>query len=99
MSGSPKQAWDEYAIKAEIYRRGETLTTLGDKLGYAPASIRGAFMQPSGRVCRAIARYLDAPVQELWPDWFDCHGELIPRRQRQASKKKAAKASQTSHAA
>lgn len=99
MSVETKQTWDEFAIKAEIYRRGHTLASLARSMGYDPATIRNAFIQPNGRACRAIARFLNTPVQELWPDWFDRHGELIPRRRRQASRKKGSKASPDAHAA
>lgn len=99
MSPPAEPKWDEYAIKAEIYRRGETLTSLAKQLGHVPGSLRGAFHNPMSSANRAIAQFLDIPVQELWPDWFDSDGELIPRRVREATKKSGTKASHESHAA
>lgn len=99
MSTSKDKVWDEYSIKAAIYRKGETLTSLAKASDLASASIRGAFIRPHARANRAIAKFLAVPVQKLWPDWFDSDGELIPRHKRQASRESARRASHESPAA
>lgn len=79
--------WDEYAIKAEIRRRGATLTSLAKATGLAPSTFRAAFKKPSPGANRAMAQYLGLPVQTLWPFWFDADGELIPARRRNSTHK------------
>ncbi|MBK1868290.1 helix-turn-helix domain-containing protein [Aestuariivirga sp. YIM B02566] len=83
----PEKMWDEYAIKAEIRRNGQTLTSLARANGYEPSTFRAAFKKPISGANRAMAQYLGQPVQALWPKWFDDHGELIPARQRNSTHK------------
>lgn len=88
-----QREWDEFAIKAEIRRRGMTLTTLANTAGLPPSSIRAAFLKPSIGANRAIAQFLGLSVQELWPDWFGANGKLIPAVQRNSNRKTEARES------
>lgn len=90
----PAQAtWDSFAIKAEIRRRGKTLTALAKEAGYQPATVRWAFIRPFPGANRAIAQFLGLSVQELWPDWYDCDGKLIPTVRSQPNRKTEARES------
>ena len=95
-----KAVWDQYAIKAEIRRRGKTLTALAKDNGYSPSFLRASFIKPSTNVNRVIAQFVQVPLQELWPDWFDADGELIPARyRRKLSRQRAGDNTQGKHAA
>ncbi len=79
----PKKAkHDEWAIRAEIRRRGHTFKKLAKESGFSASSLRAALVKPSTKVNLFIAQTLGIPAHELWPDWFDVDGDLIPVKYR-----------------
>lgn len=100
MPKAPAPTWDQFAIKAEIRRRGKTLEALAKEAGVSGSFMRRAFRVPSTRTNNVIAQFLNVPTHVLWPDWFDLDGDLIPARyRRKLSRQRLAKASQESRAA
>ena len=89
-------------IKAEIRKRGSTLAEISEKAGLGRRSASYALVVPMPTANRAIAAFLDKPLHELWPRWYDQHGNRIrsrtplkrtrntPRRHRQKSSTKFA---------
>ncbi len=75
--------WDEWAIRAELRRRGHTFRALAKESGFNASTISSALCKPSTRVNLFIANTLGITPHELWPDWFYEDGDLIPARHRQ----------------
>lgn len=73
---------DEWAIRAELRRRGWTFNRLAEESGFAPKSFSAAFSKPSVKINTYMANVLGIPVHELWPYWFDADGDLIPAKYR-----------------
>lgn len=95
-----KAKWDEWAIKAELRRRGYRFKVMAAESGFSASSLRAALTKPSTNVNRFIANTLGVPLHELWPDWFDADGELIPAKyRRKLSRQRLALASHESRAA
>ena len=69
---------DRFAIRAEIHRRGGTLTAIARNAGLSDAACRVALAKPCPSGERAIARYLRKPMHELWPDRYDERGRRRP---------------------
>jgi lambda repressor-like predicted transcriptional regulator len=78
-----KMRFDEWAIRAELKRRGFTFAKMAEESGFSASSLRGALVKPSSKVNAFIASKLNQPLNELWPDWFDHDGDLIPTKIRQ----------------
>ncbi len=92
----PKQ--DEWAIRAELRRRGWTFKKLAEESGFDQRSFSAAFFKPSVKINTYIAKTLGVPVHELWPYWFDDDGDLIPAKyRRKLSRLRHTKASHESH--
>ncbi len=62
--------WDRHAIKAEIHRRGMTLTRLAEQAGAEPSVCRAALIRPNRRGERIISDFLGIPRRILWPSRF-----------------------------
>lgn len=77
-----KAKWDEWAIRAELRRRGLRNKEMAAESGFSASSLRMALKRPLTKVNRYIASLLGVPTHELWPDWFDADGELIPAKYR-----------------
>jgi lambda repressor-like predicted transcriptional regulator len=77
-----KLKYDEWAIRAELGRRGLTFKAMAAESGIDPKAFSAAFVKPSTKVNRFIAKSLGICAHELWPDWFDADDELIPARYR-----------------
>jgi lambda repressor-like predicted transcriptional regulator len=73
-----KQRYDEFAIRAELRRRGLTFKVMSDVSGIDVKAFSAAFVKPSKKVNEFIAKSLGIPTHELWPDWFDHDGDLVP---------------------
>jgi Ner family transcriptional regulator len=85
----PKLAkWDQWAIRAQLRRRGHTFQKLAAESGFAASTLSAALIRPSTRVNRFIASKLGITPHELWPDWFYEDGDLIPARHRQKLSRK-----------
>jgi Ner family transcriptional regulator len=70
--------WDRHAIRAEIARRGSSLTKLAAEARLSPSSMSWAlWSRPHLRANKAIAEFLGVSLQELWPEWFDADGKVI----------------------
>ena len=65
---------------AAVRKSGTTLAGLGREAGLARATMVWALVRPHLRANRAIASFLDVPLNELWPQWFDADGKLISTR-------------------
>ena len=80
MASKPKAArvWHPEYIKAEVRKRGGTLSGVARSVGLADGSGRMAFLQPIPTANRAIAAFIGVPVNELWPHWFDDQGNRLP---------------------
>lgn len=73
------KTWDTHEIKAELARRGYTLTGLALKNGLHESACRRALLGASHPGAMAIASALGVSVQELWP------GRYIRRRRNPAT--------------
>lgn len=62
--------WDRHSIKAEVHRRGMTLTGIARDAGLNDADCRKALFGLSRRGADAIAAALDIPFDELFPTGF-----------------------------
>ena len=74
---SRRRAWDRHAIKAEIYRRGQTLVGLSRAHGLHPHDCGVALLRPYPKVDPVIAEFLGVPLHELWPDRYDRAGQRL----------------------
>ncbi len=81
MAPEPKQ-WDRFAIKAEIERRGLTLTGIANGAGLYEGACRQGLIGNSRRGAEAIALALDIPFRTLFPTLYrrGRHNEAKPSR-------------------
>lgn len=75
-----KTGWHKEDIKAEIRKRGETLTSLAKKNGLGSSCVRAAMVRPYTAAERVVAAFLGKPLHELWPDRWTPDGERIRPR-------------------
>ncbi|MDR5655489.1 helix-turn-helix domain-containing protein [Ruixingdingia sedimenti] len=61
---------DWQAIKAEIHRRGMTLTELSRRAGLHPSVCRKVPTVTHYSAQSAIAEFIDQKPQDLWPDRY-----------------------------
>jgi Ner family transcriptional regulator len=80
------QVWDRHAIRAEVARRGSTLTAISVAAGLNPAACSSTFSKCYLAADRAIAEFLGIPLFELWPDRYDRDGQRLTRRRLKPSK-------------
>ncbi len=64
------QKWDRHSIRAELNRRGYTLTGLALDHGLYESACRQALDGRSLAGAQVIAKALGLTVQELWPDRY-----------------------------
>jgi len=62
--------WDWHSIKAELHRRGMTLTRLAVMNGLDPSACRVVASRTHRKAEAAIATFLDVQPVELWPDRY-----------------------------
>lgn len=62
--------WDRHSIRAELARRGFTLTGLALDNGLYESACRQALDGRSKAGSLVIAKALETTVQELWPDRY-----------------------------
>lgn len=87
------QRWDRFSIKAEVQRRGETLTGLAIDADLEESACRVALVRRNVRGEQAIAAFLGVSVEELWPDRYEApKRKTIAERRRLASQKRSASA-------
>jgi Ner family transcriptional regulator len=65
-----RERWDRYAIRAELNRRGKTLTGLALDAVIEPSACRTALLRPNADGERAIASALGVEARTLWPDRY-----------------------------
>lgn len=88
-----RQTWDRFSIKAEVQRRGESLTGLAIDAGLEESACRVALVRRNIRGEQAIAAFLGVSVEDLWPDRFKApKRKTIAERRRLASQKRPASA-------
>ncbi|MEC9247156.1 MAG: helix-turn-helix domain-containing protein [Pseudomonadota bacterium] len=63
----PPAEWDRHSIKAEIHRRGMSLSGIARDAGLAESACRLALMGLSRKGADAIAAALDIPFDTLFP--------------------------------
>ncbi len=78
MRAQRRHHWDKHAIKAEINRRGETLTSIALRAGISPVACRVVFIKPIPAAERAISKFLSVPLHDMWPDRYDHNGNRLP---------------------
>ncbi len=83
-SKQPDGSYHPADIKAEVEKRGATLTKLSTDAGLHPKAASNALKQPlkSGEI--ALANFFCVPVQYLFPTRWDIKGNRV--RPRYASK-------------
>lgn len=77
-------AWDRHAIKAEVGRKGLTLTAIAKLAGLEPSIVRHGLRGGNRRGAEAIAEALGIPFRELFPDSYlrGLASEIEPNRLR-----------------
>jgi len=71
--------WHRADVMAAVRKAGSSLAEIGRGVGLKRQTMYWAFIHPHVRANRAIAAFLDVPLVELWPQWFDADGKLISR--------------------
>jgi Ner family transcriptional regulator len=62
--------WHREQIKAEVRMRGETLTSLAVKNELAEDACRDALRTRRPDAEAVIAKFIEVPASELWPDRY-----------------------------
>jgi lambda repressor-like predicted transcriptional regulator len=80
-----RRAWVLFQLRI----RGYSLAAIAEEIGVARQSVRGALVEPSAHVERALAKKLGLRVQDLFPERFDStgrrlHRTLSPQRSRES---------------
>lgn len=73
------RTWDKHEIKAELGRRGVTLTAIGHRYGLSPSAVRMTLSRKPAITSadQAIADVLGVPLHVLWPDRYDDRGHRL----------------------
>ena len=82
----PRGTWDRYAIKAEVERRGLTLTGIARSAGLHEGACRQGLIGNSRAGAEAVADALGLPFRELFPTLYrrGRHNEVQSNRTRSA---------------
>lgn len=72
---------DQFAIKAELHRRGMTLTRLAQINNLNPGNFRAVWSRPNSKAEKALSRFLDVPVEQLFPDRYPKRSTTILSRE------------------
>jgi len=70
MTKKATTVWDRHAIKAEIGRRGMTLTGIALDAGLGESACRQGILGTNRTGAEAIAAALGIPFRELFPDSY-----------------------------
>lgn len=74
------EQWDRYSIKAEIERRGKSVTQLAKDYGLSDRTVRNALYHPSKKGELVIANFLEKPLYVLFPErWTKENQRIYPR--------------------
>jgi len=66
---SPKK-WNRHEILAALHAQGMTLTGLRKVYGMSKYAFANIWSRKNGKEEQAIARFLNVPVEELFPDRY-----------------------------
>lgn len=66
----PRLVWDRFAIKAEVARRGSSLTRVALDAGLEPSACRKALIRRCHTGELALSRFLGVALIELWPQRY-----------------------------
>lgn len=72
-----KKSWDRHSIKAELHRRGITLTRLAEMNNLDPNTFRSVWARTHRKAEAVIATFLGEPVEELFPDRYPIRSSRI----------------------
>lgn len=73
-------AWPD--IKAEIEKRGMTLSSLATVHGYHPTSLAAVKLRRASPAQALIAAFIGQRPEDLWPDRYDTQGNPIGAKRR-----------------
>lgn len=74
------KGWHRADIVAAIHKRGTSLAGLARDHRLGDSTLRSALSYPRTPSNTIIADFLDVPLHELWPAWFDRRGQLVIRK-------------------
>ncbi|MBL1420881.1 MAG: helix-turn-helix domain-containing protein [Alphaproteobacteria bacterium] len=69
--------WSRHKILAEIKYRGYTTIKLDAKLVLRPNDIAVSLNRPFPKADKALARWLEIPLHDLWPSRYDSNGARL----------------------
>lgn len=73
-------SWHKEDIKAEIYKRGATMSSLARAHKVPESTVRNALSKPVKSAELIISRFLNIPLHELWPSrWTETGQRIRPR--------------------
>lgn len=62
--------WDRFRIKAEVERRGASLTAVARDAGLSSSACRVALLGGSRAGAQALSDFLGVPIQKLFPGFY-----------------------------
>lgn len=86
-----RPAWDIPAVRAELERRGITVTGLSVERGFNRSAVTTALRRPWPAIERIIAHAIGVSPAEIWPERYDGDGSPLRARGRQSSVHSAAR--------
>lgn len=92
------EGWHPADIIAAVRKSGSTMMEVAIAAGFHPSALSHCLRFPVPDANKAIAAHLDKHVHELWPQWFDENGDVLPNR-RKATRARAAASRQKRSAA
>jgi Ner family transcriptional regulator len=69
-------------IKAALHKKGVTLAQLSRDNGYSQRAAQVSLTKPWPQVNIMIAKALGLSLHQIWPQWYDVKGNILPRHQR-----------------
>lgn len=70
--------WHPEDVKAAIRKKGTAIRDVATAAGVHPSALSHCLHYPVPAGNKAIADFLDRPLHEIWPKWFDEDGQLKP---------------------
>lgn len=77
MAAEQTEGWHPEDIKAEVRKKGTTLSKLATDHGGAESLCRAALRRPSPQGEKIIAAFLNIPLQVLWPERYAPNGDRV----------------------
>jgi Ner family transcriptional regulator len=81
------KGWHRADIVAAIHKRGTSLAELARDHRLGDATLRAALSYPRTPSNTIIADFLQVPLHELWPAWFDESGRLRPHDRKRSGRR------------